>query len=123
MGHTHKKVETLIYCYCIISYYVIIFSIKLKFCNLKKELKQLVRKGIQSNYRAKIWNIFINNQISSIKESKGPNYYMYLCNLSSKSSDVIRFSKQINLDLLRTMPNNVKFSGLYSEGVVTLKKY
>jgi hypothetical protein len=48
---------------------------------------------------------------------------MYLCNLSSKSSDVIRFSKQINLDLLRTMPNNVKFSGLYSEGVVTFKKY
>ncbi len=43
---------------------------------------------------------------------------MYLCNLSSKSSDVNRFSKQINQDLLRTMPNNIKFSNNDSEGVI-----
>ena len=76
-----------------------------------------MRQGLPPQTRASIWNILINHQIRSIKESKGPNYYLYLCNLASKSSDVIKFSKQINLDLLRTMPNNVKFSGLYSEGV------
>jgi len=85
---------------------------------VKKELKQLVRRGIQPNYRARIWKIFIYNQTHSIKELKGPLYYMYLCNLSSKSSDVNRFSKQINQDLLRTMPNNIKFSNNDSEGVI-----
>jgi TBC1 domain family member 2B len=34
----------------------------------------------------------------------------------------MRFKKQINLDLLRTMPNNIKFSECYSEGVKQLQE-
>lgn len=56
------------------------------------------------------------------KRIKGKNYYSYLCNLSLSSPDVIKFKKQIHLDLLRTLANNTKFGGKYSEGIKQLQE-
>lgn len=105
----------------------------------------MIRNGIAPKYRDKIWKIIINYQVMDLKNSKGPNYYSYLCNLVHESpvsisnicdyyfihqlnyfiiltflKNVFKFNKQINLDLFRTIPNNIKFCTQYSEGVIIL---
>jgi len=50
------------------------------------EIKHLLRSGMASNYRKDIWTVLIRDATKDIRKRKGANYYLYLCQLASKSS-------------------------------------
>lgn len=56
------------------------------YLDLQKEMKNVMRNGLPTRYRGKIWQILINNKIKDVKQEKGPNYYSFLCNLARNSS-------------------------------------
>ncbi|XP_035685235.1 uncharacterized protein LOC118421840 [Branchiostoma floridae] len=86
-----------------------------------KELKVLVRDGIPDQYRSEVWQKFVHIQTQDIEEQKGPGYYDDLVTLSEQSVIVSQHKKQIELDLLRTMPCNEHFNQLDADGISKLR--
>ncbi|GFY79752.1 TBC1 domain family member 2B [Trichonephila inaurata madagascariensis] len=82
-----------------------------------KELKILVRKGIPIHLRSRVWAILYRSRVSDIMESKGPHYYNFLCSLAPDDERVSHHKRQIALDLLRTMPDNIRFTDSNADGV------
>jgi Rab-GTPase-TBC domain len=70
-----------------------------------KDFKSLVIGGIPVKYRSKIWA-----ECSGALELSRPGYFEELCNLGTKDLDQICV-QQIEMDIHRTMPNNVFFGG------------
>ncbi|XP_065901041.1 TBC1 domain family member 2B-like isoform X2 [Dysidea avara] len=66
-----------------------------------KELKQMIRWGIPANYRSKIWSWCIRHHLG--RELVLNKYRSILEENASRSSVAVN---QIELDLLRTLPNN-----------------
>lgn len=99
------------------------FVIKLKSDELKKgvELKYLLRCGIPQQYRAKIWKMLISLRIKKHKDKFKKNYFDSLC-AQANERNVNPAVKQIELDLLRTLPNNKNFNSIESGGVPRLRR-
>lgn len=87
-----------------------------------QELKTLIRQGIPHEYREEVWKGCINLHVGTIKEKMGPNYYSDLVNRKNLTSGPDPSIKQIELDLLRTLPNNKHYESIDSDGVVKLRK-
>ncbi|ORX90741.1 TBC-domain-containing protein [Basidiobolus meristosporus CBS 931.73] len=79
-----------------------------------KEFKKLIRGGIPAVYRAKIWG-----ECSGAFERKEPGYYSAL--LARHEGQESVFLGQIELDLHRTLPNNI-FFGENGNGVEKLRR-
>lgn len=90
------------------------------------ELKQMIRNGVPKDYRCKIWRQLINHLVKDRKSKLKENYYESLLRnrasfkLENKVLDPSE--KQIELDLLRTLPNNRHFENLESEGIERLRR-
>ncbi|XP_077978316.1 TBC1 domain family member 2B-like isoform X2 [Glandiceps talaboti] len=84
------------------------------------ELKSLIRAGIPNEYRDKIWKGCIELRMKLIKEAKGEEYYQNL--QDSKLFKLQPSAKQIELDLLRTLPNNKHYENMDSEGIPKLRR-
>ncbi|XP_054721852.1 uncharacterized protein LOC129231535 [Uloborus diversus] len=82
-----------------------------------KELKHLVRKGIPAHLRSRVWAVLYRSRVNDIMENKGPHYYNYLCSLAPDDERVSQHKRQIALDLLRTMPDNIRFADSNADGV------
>ncbi|CAJ0583589.1 unnamed protein product, partial [Mesorhabditis spiculigera] len=92
---------------------------------IQKESKQLVRAGIPSGMRSTVWKILINQQVLDMKVQYGKYYYRNLCSLQGGEAERLfcnQHQKQINLDLLRTMPNNIHFMSANCKGVAQLQQ-
>ncbi|CAG5130296.1 unnamed protein product, partial [Candidula unifasciata] len=87
----------------------------------KKELKALVRAGIPDTHRKQMWRTFVLAQVEDIVQEKGAHYFRSLCSAAPDSPLAARYRKQISLDLMRTMPSNVKFSTPGSKGIMDLQ--
>ncbi|XP_074604411.1 TBC1 domain family member 2B-like [Brevipalpus obovatus] len=85
------------------------------------DLKCLLRTGIPQEYRCKIWRMLINFKVKPIKEKLGSDYYQKLT-LNSAERQVNPAVKQIELDLLRTLPNNKHFHSIKSPGIMRLRQ-
>ena len=72
-----------------------------------KETKELCRQGVPGKLRSRIWKAFINHRCSKLMKTKGPKYYQSLV----QSPEISPSDKQISLDLHRSFPKNVHFSG------------
>jgi hypothetical protein len=70
-----------------------------------KDFKSLVIGGVPVKYRSKIWS-----ECSGALELSRPGYFEELCNLGTKDLDKVCV-QQIEMDIHRTMPNNVFFGG------------
>jgi hypothetical protein len=70
-----------------------------------RDFKSLVIGGIPVKYRSKIWA-----ECSGALELSRPGYFEELCNLGIQDLDKISV-QQIEMDIHRTMPNNVFFGG------------
>lgn len=81
----------------------------------QEELKALARIGIPHEFRARVWGDLVNLRISNEKSMAGPGYYQNL--LKEKQGVYSPSTKQIELDLLRTLPNNKYYDRIESEGV------
>ncbi|XP_072014560.1 TBC1 domain family member 2B-like [Amphiura filiformis] len=84
------------------------------------ELKSLVRAGIPHEYRARIWKACVEWRVKKDKETTGPGYYERL--LKSENFKSNPATKQIELDLLRTLPNNKHYDTIESPGIPKLRR-
>ncbi|KAJ1369630.1 hypothetical protein KIN20_031124 [Parelaphostrongylus tenuis] len=92
---------------------------------LTRETRILVRRGIPGSLRATVWRYLIHQKISDKKMLYGRHYFRNLCSLQGGDQDNMfcaNHQKQINLDLLRTMPNNVHFMSANCKGVSQLQQ-
>ncbi|GMR31539.1 hypothetical protein PMAYCL1PPCAC_01734, partial [Pristionchus mayeri] len=92
---------------------------------LTKESRSLVRGGIPASLRSVVWKMLIHQQVIAAKMQHGKYYYRNLCSLNGGEADRLFCSthqKQINLDLLRTMPSNVHFLNAGCKGVSQLQQ-
>ncbi|XP_047145794.1 TBC1 domain family member 2B isoform X1 [Hydra vulgaris] len=85
-----------------------------------EELKNLVRCGIPHEYRAKVWGELVNIQVGSTRNLLGVGYYATL--LTEKKGIYTPSAKQIELDLLRTLPNNRFYDKIEAEGTTKLRR-
>ncbi|XP_050403862.1 TBC1 domain family member 2B isoform X1 [Patella vulgata] len=88
-----------------------------KYLTRSPELKTLIRLGIPHEYREQIWRGCINLYVGETKTKLGPSYYKDLVQKGKSSNS----AKQIELDLLRTLPTNVHFESLESDGIKKLR--
>jgi TBC1 domain family member 2B len=86
------------------------------------DLKIILRSGVPQEYRCKIWRYLINLRIRRVKEKLGRDYYQKCCNEVTLECKLKPSIKQIELDLLRTLPNNKHFENIDSIGVTRLRR-
>ncbi|XP_059713837.1 TBC1 domain family member 2B isoform X3 [Haemorhous mexicanus] len=83
------------------------------------ELKNLIRSGIPHEHRSKMWKWCVNLHVKKFKDSAVPGYFQILLLKALEKPNPA--SKQIELDLLRTLPNNKHYSSPTSEGIQKLR--
>ncbi|XP_061452009.1 TBC1 domain family member 2B isoform X2 [Rhineura floridana] len=83
------------------------------------ELKNLIRNGIPHTHRSQMWRWCISLHVKKFKDRMDPGYFQALLQNALKKQNPA--SKQIELDLLRTLPNNKHYSSPASEGVQKLR--
>ncbi|XP_077041505.1 TBC1 domain family member 2B isoform X3 [Agelaius phoeniceus] len=83
------------------------------------ELKNLIRCGIPHEHRSKMWKWCVNLHVKKFKDSAVPGYFQILLQKALEKPNPA--SKQIELDLLRTLPNNKHYSSPTSEGIQKLR--
>ncbi|XP_036399716.1 TBC1 domain family member 2B-like [Megalops cyprinoides] len=83
------------------------------------ELKALVRCGVPHEHRSKVWRWCVAFHVKKFRESVAQGYYESLLGLARERQNPA--SKQIELDLLRTLPNNKHYSCPASEGIHKLR--
>ncbi|KAL7980308.1 hypothetical protein Chor_014637 [Crotalus horridus] len=83
------------------------------------ELKSLIRGGVPHEHRCQIWKWCVGLHVKKFKESSPPGYFQSLLQNALKKQNPA--SKQIELDLLRTLPNNKHYSSPASEGIQKLR--
>lgn len=87
-----------------------------------REFKSLLRSGCPHEYRCKVWKSLIQIKVGQLRNSNyGPDYYQCLLN-PHPAKKLNPSGKQIELDLLRTLPNNRHFESLDSNGTIRLRK-
>nr|XP_056721703.1 TBC1 domain family member 2B [Euleptes europaea] len=83
------------------------------------ELKNLIRTGVPHAHRSKVWKWCIGLHVKKFKDSAEPGYFQALLQNALKKQNPA--SKQIELDLLRTLPNNKHYASPTSEGIQKLR--
>ncbi|GAB1294522.1 TBC1 domain family member 2B [Apodemus speciosus] len=83
------------------------------------ELKNLIRAGIPHEHRSKVWKWCVDRHTRKFKDSMEPGYFQTLLQKALEKQNPA--SKQIELDLLRTLPNNKHYSSPTSEGIQKLR--
>uniref|UniRef100_A0A672MQ81 TBC1 domain family member 2B n=1 Tax=Sinocyclocheilus grahami TaxID=75366 RepID=A0A672MQ81_SINGR len=83
------------------------------------ELKALMRSGVPHNHRSKVWSWCVNFHVKKMREDVSKDYYQNL--LSTANEKPNPACKQIELDLLRTLPNNKHYASPDSDGIQKLR--
>ncbi|KAI6243751.1 hypothetical protein M3Y99_00038800 [Aphelenchoides fujianensis] len=86
-----------------------------------KANRALCRAGIPRSMRSAVWRVLINQQTADLKKKHGEYFFRSLCSTQATPNEkqyCATHQKQINLDLLRTMPSNVHFLTASCKGTV-----
>ncbi|XP_028824229.1 TBC1 domain family member 2B-like, partial [Denticeps clupeoides] len=83
------------------------------------ELKSLVRSGVPHVHRSKVWRYCVAFHVRKYRDCLADDYYKGLLSLAREKQNPA--SKQIELDLLRTLPNNKHYSSPSSDGIQKLR--
>ncbi|KAJ8317937.1 hypothetical protein KUTeg_003028 [Tegillarca granosa] len=81
------------------------------------KLRNMVRQGIPHSLRPQIWM-----RLSGAQEKKLKSDVTYKDVVKASSNDHLMTSKQIEKDLLRTMPSNACFCNIHSTGISRLRR-
>ncbi|XP_070532157.1 uncharacterized protein [Ptychodera flava] len=84
------------------------------------QVQNLVRNGIPSQHRLKVWTQLAMNHVQDIRAVKGEGYYKSLVSQIPESIITNSYQRQIELDLLRTMPQNIHFKDTGSDKISEL---
>ncbi|XP_076366122.1 small G protein signaling modulator 3 homolog isoform X2 [Tachypleus tridentatus] len=82
-----------------------------------EKLKNMIRQGIPHSLRPQLWL-----RLSGGLQKRLTSDLTYKDIVKASSNDHVMTSKQIEKDLLRTMPSNVCFSHLHSTGIPRLRR-
>ncbi|XP_057692114.1 TBC1 domain family member 2B isoform X2 [Corythoichthys intestinalis] len=83
------------------------------------ELKALIRCGIPHEHRSQLWRWCVSVHVKKLRDHLAPDYYETLLNVARDKPNPA--SKQIELDLLRTLPNNKHYSSPSAIGIQKLR--
>ncbi|XP_072138339.1 TBC1 domain family member 2B isoform X1 [Mobula birostris] len=83
------------------------------------ELKSLIRWGVPHEHRSKVWRWCVNLHVRKYREKCGSGYFNSLLEKALEKQNPA--SKQIELDLMRTLPNNKHYASPTSEGIQKLR--
>lgn len=86
------------------------------------ELKALIRSSIPQEFRSQIWKGCVEFHVAQERAEKGPGYYEDLVMFPSTTSACDPAVKQIELDLLRTLPNNRHYETPDAPGINPLRR-
>ena len=89
--------------------------------SMSQEMKHLVRKGIPINLRGSVWRALILKRTRGNVGNQG--YYHALLSNYNPGLTLSSAAKQIELDLLRTLPNNVYYDRPHARGTNTTQNY
>ena len=89
---------------------------------VNKETKALIRRGVPINLRGGVWRAIIMNRIRGNVEGKLQDYYQALLSNYNPGLALSPAAKQIELDLLRTLPNNIYYENNHSKGIPKLRR-
>ncbi|KAL1227388.1 Pseudouridylate synthase [Trichinella spiralis] len=90
-----------------------------------QDLRCVIRNGVPHKYRSIVWSILLSSKTDKLKEKYGLHYFRRLSCIIDTTETSERHDhnrRQIGLDLLRTLPNNVYFSSANSKGVVQMQR-
>lgn len=83
------------------------------------DLKALMRGGVPHIHRSKVWSWCVSFHVKKMRDCQPKDYYHnLLCMANDKPNPAC---KQIELDLLRTLPNNKHYSSPDSDGIQKLR--
>ncbi|KAM9754251.1 TBC1 domain family member 2B [Menidia menidia] len=83
------------------------------------ELKALIRCGVPHKHRSQVWRWCVSFHVKKFRDHLAPDYYETLLNVARGKPNPA--SKQIELDLLRTLPNNKHYASPSAAGIQKLR--
>ncbi|CAJ1056657.1 TBC1 domain family member 2B isoform X1 [Xyrichtys novacula] len=83
------------------------------------EIKTLIRSGIPHEHRSQVWRWCVSTHVKKFRDHLAPDYYETLLNVAQDKPNPA--SKQIELDLLRTLPNNKHYASTSAGGIQKLR--
>lgn len=83
------------------------------------ELKALIRCGVPHEHRPHVWRWCVALHVKKFRDQLVPEYYETLLNVARERPNPA--SKQIELDLLRTLPNNKHYASPSASGIHKLR--
>ncbi|KAM6937516.1 TBC1 domain family member 2B [Xenentodon cancila] len=84
------------------------------------ELKGLIRCGVPHKHRSQVWRWCVSFHVKKFRDpTSAPGYYEDLLNVAGEKPNPA--SKQIELDLMRTLPNNKHYSSPSASGIQKLR--
>lgn len=83
------------------------------------ELKSLIRWGVPHEHRSKVWRWCVNLHVRKYRDRCGLGYFNSLLERAREKQNPA--SKQIELDLMRTLPNSKHYASPTSEGIQKLR--
>ncbi|XP_051808342.1 TBC1 domain family member 2B [Acanthochromis polyacanthus] len=83
------------------------------------ELKSLIRCGVPHEHRSQVWRWCVSFHVKKFRDQLAPDYYETLLNMARERPNPA--SKQIELDLLRTLPNNKHYASPSAGGIQKLR--
>ncbi|XP_071749014.1 TBC1 domain family member 2B isoform X3 [Lepeophtheirus salmonis] len=87
------------------------------------KIKHLCRKGIPICQRGAVWKAVVDYKlIRRQNESFQTDYYKKLLSNYNPSRNLTPAAKQIELDLLRTLPNNKHYDSPHADGIPKLRR-
>lgn len=83
------------------------------------ELKALIRSGVPHEHRSKVWRWCVSFHVKKFRDQLPADYYETLLNVARDKPNPA--TKQIELDLLRTLPNNKHYASPSADGIQKLR--
>ena len=83
------------------------------------ELKALIRCGVPHEHRSQVWRWCVSFHVKKFRDHLAAGYYETLLNVARDKPNPA--SKQIELDLMRTLPNNKHYASPGSGGIQKLR--
>ncbi|ELU03415.1 hypothetical protein CAPTEDRAFT_172092 [Capitella teleta] len=89
------------------------------------DLKLMIRTGVPMEYRSRVWKACIDWRSSNLRLCCGDQHYNALLEqveIIQSSPVVTPLSRQIEVDLLRTLPDNKHYESCTSAGIPKLRR-
>ena len=80
------------------------------------DIKKLIRGGIPINQRGLVWKAIVDNRLRGSMDRPQPEYYQDLLSNYNPGPTLTPAAKQIELDLLRTLPSNKHYDTPHAAG-------